>query len=123
MAETRIQTECEGCGATLTFPIKELGTVQECSKCGGYVDVPEIEQTPTIFESQWENYQRQNEQADAQALRYEQQLDETDKQLIKGEQLNDRNEILLDRLDQLLGRWEKISGQVERLIEKLGDNS
>jgi hypothetical protein len=41
--EGQVELTCEECGAVSTFPASQRGTVQECSECGAYVDVPEAE--------------------------------------------------------------------------------
>jgi hypothetical protein len=35
----RVEVVCEECGCRASFPAQERGTVQECPKCGAYVDV------------------------------------------------------------------------------------
>jgi len=42
-SEGQVELACEECGAVSTFPASQRGTVQECSECGAYVDVPEAE--------------------------------------------------------------------------------
>ncbi len=39
LSET-IEVQCEKCGTTSDFGGDQRGTVQSCSKCGGYMDVP-----------------------------------------------------------------------------------
>ena len=56
MAEARIQMLCEACGNTVTFPGEDMGTVQECPKCGGYLDLPEFNPTSTVYHRQTEAY-------------------------------------------------------------------
>jgi hypothetical protein len=34
-----IEVTCEDCGATSPFPAAQLGTVQTCPKCQGYIDI------------------------------------------------------------------------------------
>ncbi|UCF32801.1 MAG: hypothetical protein JSV78_10755 [Phycisphaerales bacterium] len=41
--EGEVEATCEECGTVNTFEASTRGTVQECSECGAYVDVPEIE--------------------------------------------------------------------------------
>lgn len=36
-----IKVTCESCGTELTFEADTAGTVQQCTECGAYVDVPE----------------------------------------------------------------------------------
>jgi hypothetical protein len=36
-----VAVDCEECGKKSTFPASQLGTLQECSHCGAYVDVGE----------------------------------------------------------------------------------
>ena len=35
-----IEVTCEKCGQSATFSPKQRGTVQECLKCGAYLDLP-----------------------------------------------------------------------------------
>jgi hypothetical protein len=35
----RVQSVCEECGQITAFPASQLGSVQECSQCGAFVDV------------------------------------------------------------------------------------
>jgi hypothetical protein len=39
----QVETTCEECGALNRFSLQQRGTVQECSECGAYIDVPEVE--------------------------------------------------------------------------------
>jgi hypothetical protein len=39
-----IGVRCEDCGRTSSYPASQRGTAQECPKCGGYVDVGEIDE-------------------------------------------------------------------------------
>jgi len=36
-----VKVTCEECGHVDTFPADQRGSVQQCSECGEYVDVPE----------------------------------------------------------------------------------
>jgi uncharacterized paraquat-inducible protein A len=45
--DVRIELRCEGCGHRVGFPTSDIGTVQECPECGGYIDVPEVGRPPT----------------------------------------------------------------------------
>ena len=36
-----IETKCEGCGETASFPYAQHGLVQNCPHCDAYIDVPE----------------------------------------------------------------------------------
>jgi hypothetical protein len=38
-----LQVECEACGKMSTFPSSLDGTTQECSHCGAYIDVGELD--------------------------------------------------------------------------------
>ncbi|MEX2215857.1 MAG: hypothetical protein WD768_17230 [Phycisphaeraceae bacterium] len=38
-----IEMNCEGCGKKLTFQPEAWGTVQECSKCGSFLDVGAVD--------------------------------------------------------------------------------
>ena len=137
MAEARIQMECEGCGRTVTFPATELGTVQECPECGGYLDVPELTRVPTVYDQQTNAYDRQSEETERQLRRAAAQQEETERQLrCSGEQqehaqqqlatrdrLDSLEERLLQRAAQLLDRWEALAARVEHAvidIEKRG---
>ena len=35
-----VEVTCEQCGHSATFSPEDRGTVQECSKCGAYLDLP-----------------------------------------------------------------------------------
>jgi hypothetical protein len=35
-----VEIECEECGTLLKFPASDRGTVQQCSECEAYVDIP-----------------------------------------------------------------------------------
>lgn len=123
MADWRIQTECEGCGATLTFPSSELGTVQECSACGGYVDVPEITRRPTVLEEHWDAYDRQMNDADRQTKRYEKQLDHGDEQITRRNKLDDLEEQILIRAERLVERWERLADRLENYFSPKSDGN
>jgi hypothetical protein len=36
-----VECLCEGCGDRVSFSRGQRGTVQECPRCGGYIDVPQ----------------------------------------------------------------------------------
>jgi len=36
-----IEVTCEACDMRHSFPVSQRGTVQECSGCGAYIDLPE----------------------------------------------------------------------------------
>jgi len=38
---TPVEATCENCDATSTFPAPSRGRVENCPKCGAYMDVPE----------------------------------------------------------------------------------
>ncbi len=38
---TPVEATCENCDATATFPAPSRGRVENCPKCGAYMDVPE----------------------------------------------------------------------------------
>ena len=137
MAEARIQMQCEGCGKTVTFPATELGTVQECPECGGYLDVPELTRVPTVYDQQTDAYARQSEETDRQLRRSGEQQEETERQLrcAGGQQehaqrqldtrdrLDSLEERLLQRATQLIDRCETLAARVEQAvidIEKRG---
>jgi len=40
MTKATIRFECPGCEKAISFAVADIGTVQECPHCGGYVDVP-----------------------------------------------------------------------------------
>jgi hypothetical protein len=39
----QVEAVCEECGCRASFPAQERGTVQECPKCGAYLDVGDAE--------------------------------------------------------------------------------
>jgi hypothetical protein len=39
-SDAKVEAVCEECGQENTFPAQQRGTTQECSHCGGYIDVP-----------------------------------------------------------------------------------
>jgi len=43
---TEIEVRCEECGAISMFPASQNKTVQDCPKCGAYVDVGQAESEP-----------------------------------------------------------------------------
>lgn len=130
MAETRIQMQCEGCGKTVTFPAADLGTVQECPECGGYLDVPELTRVPTVYDQQTDAYARQSEETDRQLRRSGEQQEETERQLRQAakqleqyqRQLDQRDRLtaleeqLLERAARLLDRWEALAARVEQAL-------
>ncbi len=137
MTEARIQMECEGCGRTVTFPATDLGTVQECPGCRGYLDVPELSRVPTVFDQQTDAYDRQTEETERQLRRAAAHQEETERQLRCSGELQERaqqqlatrdrldslEERLLQRVAQLLDRWEALAARVEDAviaIEKRG---
>ena len=116
MAEVRIQMECEGCGKTVIFPGKELGTVQECPECGGYLDMPELTRVPTVYDQQTDAWTRQSEETDRQLHRAAQQQEHAQKQLDKRDQLDLQEEQLLQRATQLLARWDALMTFIEQMV-------
>ncbi|HEX3727945.1 MAG TPA: DUF2007 domain-containing protein [Pirellulales bacterium] len=42
-AKTLIDVQCEECKVVSSYPSAQLGTVQECPRCGAYVDVGDID--------------------------------------------------------------------------------
>lgn len=47
--EVEILIECEECGESTSFDMSLYGTVQDCSHCGAYVDVGEVDWPDTDF--------------------------------------------------------------------------
>jgi hypothetical protein len=133
MAEARIQMKCEGCGKTVTFPAADLGTVQECPDCGGYLDVPELTRVPTVYDQQTDAYTRQSEETERQLRRSGEQQEETERQLrLTGQQqeqtqrqLDQRDRLaaleeqLLDRVIRLLDRWEALATRADQALSDL----
>jgi hypothetical protein len=52
-----IEVVCEDCGEASLFPSAQRGSVQECPRCGGYVDVGAIDESDAFW--------RQDDQGDS----------------------------------------------------------
>ncbi len=116
MAEAWIQMRCDGCGNKVTFPAVDLGSVQECPECGGYVDVPELTRAPTVFDEQTNAYARQSAETDRQLLRSGEQQEQTQRQLDQYDRLATLEEQLLQRAAGLIDRWEALAARVEQAL-------
>jgi len=46
---SHIKVACEECGATTSFPSSQGGSVQMCPRCGGYVDVGEVDEADAFW--------------------------------------------------------------------------
>lgn len=105
------------------FPGAELGTVQECPECGGYLDVPEFTRVPTVYEQQTDSYARQSEENERQLRESAKQQEQSQRQLDRGDRLAAIEENLLDRASRLLERWETLTVRVEGAINELEKRS
>lgn len=119
MADIRIQMQCEGCGTTVTYSASEVGTVQECPNCKGWLDVPEISPVPTVFEQQTEEYDRQMHETARQQQIVAVQLEYAQRQIEKRDQLDVAEEAILTRAALLLDRWEILVGQMEQMLQRM----
>jgi hypothetical protein len=118
---------CEGCGHTLSFAASEVGTVQECPECGGYIDVPEISRAPTTAEidevarkrnaREWE---LQSQETTRQLALSAEQIEQAQRALDRRDQQDDRYDELLNRFERVLARWEQLAEQAGRIVEQMG---
>jgi ribosomal protein S27E len=125
-AGVRIQLQCDGCGHTLSFAASEVGTVQECPECGGYIDVPELGRPPTTAEideasrartaREWE---LQSQETTRQLAINAKQIEQAQRALDRRDQQDDRYDQLLNRFERVLALWEELAEQVGRIIERM----
>jgi hypothetical protein len=60
MSDVKLSFQCEGCGASLSFPSSEAGTVQDFPECGGWIDVPEVTRASASKDGPpWRNLQEE----------------------------------------------------------------
>lgn len=121
--DAKIQVRCEGCGATVIFPASDIGTVQECSECGGFLDVPEITRVPTVYDQHTAWYERSMEETKRQQQQARQQLDDIDRQQQRWRQQLDRRdrldavaEQMLERVSRLLDRWQGLADRLDQAL-------
>jgi Zn-finger nucleic acid-binding protein len=117
--DARIQVRCPGCGGTPSFPASDMGTVQECPVCGGYLDIPELTRVPTGLDQQNERYERQMDETDRQLEEVRRQQEQGQRQLDRRDQLDAMEAELVERASRLLQRWEDLAGRIERVVERL----
>ncbi len=48
--ERTVSAVCEECGETSTFPESKRGTVQDCRRCGAYIDVGDFDEQGDFWE-------------------------------------------------------------------------
>jgi hypothetical protein len=131
MCEVKISFRCEGCGATLSFPSSEAGTVQDCPECGGWVDVPEVVRQDRLKDGPpWRSRQeelnaRYFEESVRQQAEIGRQIEVTrDHQRRTGEHLERaaadraRQAELLDGAARVLQRFEAIADRFEALLSR-----
>jgi hypothetical protein len=134
MSDVKLTFRCEGCGATLSFPSSEAGTVQDCPECGGWIDVPEVTRQgapkdgPPWRSLQEELNARYFEESVRQQAEVGRQIEvgrdhqrwtrehlerdaavlaRRDELLDRATRLMERCERMADRFEALLARWEK----------------
>ena len=124
--DIRLEMRCEGCGHTLSFSTSDIGTVQECPECGGYIDIPEVGRPPTNGEIEAAARTRTAREWELQSKETTRQLDLTAKQIEQTQQALDRRdaqdvryEEILDRLEQLLAFWEQLAERAGRVIDRM----
>jgi hypothetical protein len=125
--DVRLQLRCHSCGHTVSFPASDVGTVQECPECGGYIDVPEIGRPPTTAEVEdaaRERTQRewefQSQETTRQLRVNAKQLEQAQRTLDRREQQDDRYDELLNRFERVLTMWEQLAAQAGHVIKKIG---
>ena len=123
MSEPQIQTSCEGCGATVTMPASQIGTVQECPQCGGYIDVPEITRVPTILDQQTERYELQAQETDRQLEVAKRQQEQNQHLLDRYDRIATRQDAIWDRAGELLDRCQALADRFERVLSKMEHQS
>jgi hypothetical protein len=136
VSDVKVSFQCEGCGASLSFPSSEAGTVQDCPECGGWIDVPEVtragelksgppwgslqeELNARYFEEclrqQAENgrqieVNREHQRVSDENIEREKAvLTRQEALLDQAARIAQRYEQMADRLDALLSKWEKTS--------------
>jgi hypothetical protein len=120
MRAGQIQLVCDACGATVTFLGSEAGTVQDCPKCGGFLDVPEFRrlgppEDPDAArdrerqERLWAESERQTEVARRHQEWAERQLERADQ----------RREQLQDQEVRLQARWAELLERFARDLDRL----
>jgi hypothetical protein len=118
--DVRLELRCEGCGHRVGFPTSDIGTVQECPECGGYIDVPEVGRPPTGAEVERAARARTAREWELQSRETTRQLDVTAKQIEQAQRTLDRRDQQDDRYDELLDRFEHLLAVWEQLAEKAG---
>jgi hypothetical protein len=117
---------CDSCGNSLSFPPTDVGTVQECPECGGYIDVPELGRPPTTAEveeaaasraaREWELQSQETTRQQAVSAK---QIEQTQRALDRRDQQDDRYDELLNRLERVIGLWEQLAERAGGVIERM----
>jgi hypothetical protein len=118
--DVRLQLRCDSCGHTVSFPASDVGTVQECPECGGYIDVPEIGRPPTSTEVEEAARARTQREWEVQSQETTRQLEVGAKQLEQAQRALDRRDQQDDRYDELMNRFERVLAMWEQLAEQAG---
>ncbi len=141
MTKATIRFECPGCEKSISFAVEDIGTVQECPHCGGYVDVPgekddrfvndpDDERQRAQYEQQLDDFDRQTKEIDRQNEVIKHQGERANKLLDKDEELKELQIQLCEKwsqtqieVDQLVAKWQALADRVVSFITKLEDNS
>lgn len=115
MDDAKVVLNCPGCYQSLSFPVADIGTIQECPHCGGYVDVPG---GPDPILSNDADYDRQVEEYDRQTEESARQLEVGKRQQEATEQQIQKEAKLLDQQSEILGKWDQIADRANDLLSK-----
>ncbi len=141
MTKATVRFECPGCEKSISFAVADIGTVQECPHCGGYVDVPgekddrfgndpDDERQRAQYEQQLDDYDRQTKEIDRQheVTKHQQEwgnkLFEKDEELQELQiQLHEKWSQTQNEVDQLVAKWQALADRVDRFVTKLEDKA
>ena len=124
MSEVKLTLQCDGCGASISFPSSEAGTVQDCPECGGWIDVPEVTRASALKSGPpWGSLQeelnaRYFEECLRQQVENGRQIEvNRDRQRLTQENL-ERETAVLARREELLEHAARIAQRYEQMAER-----
>ena len=129
MSDVKLSFQCEGCGASVSFPSSEAGTVQDCPECGGWIDVPEVTRASGLKDGPpWRNLQEElNARYFEECLRQQaengRQIEvsrehqrASDENIEREKAVLARQEELLDQAARIAQRYEQIAARLDALL-------
>ncbi len=140
MQDATITFDCPGCEKTISFSVADIGTVQECAHCGGYVDVPggsdSVFPGDTDYDRQVREYDSQTAENARQMEVAKRQQDETARQLVETARqleverelqaahrhLNEKWSNTIEKVDAVVAKWNSLAEKMQSHIAKLEED-